>query len=111
KDSGWRLGGEVGVPLVGLATGIAPYAQAGVILNRTRIDLAGEQADEASRRSDRSGGFEVAGGIRISIARSISITPELRYRAHDPEFVGDAEVGPAREIRYLVPGLGVTYHF
>lgn len=111
KDSGWRLGGEVGVPLVGLATGIAPYAQAGAIFNRTRIGLAGDQAAEPSRHSDRSIGFEVAGGIRISVTRSFAITPELRYRAHDPEFAGDVEVGPAREIRYLVPGLGVTYHF
>jgi opacity protein-like surface antigen len=111
RDSGLRLGGELGVPLVGLMIGVAPYVQAGALFNRAEVEVVGDESGTLGFKSRRTPGFEIAGGLRTSLIRSISITPELRYRRYNPEFEAEPEIGLADEVAYVVASLGFTFHF
>lgn len=111
KDSGLRIGGELGVPLAGLMSGIAPYFQAGVTFTRARVDVSGDESGTLEFESEVTRGFEVGGGGRIWVAPSFSITPEIRYRRTRPDFDEAPPLGIANEVAYLVTSLGVNLHF
>jgi hypothetical protein len=111
KDSGLRVGGELGVPLAGLMSGIAPYFQAGVTFTRARVDVSGGEAGTLEFESDVTRGFEVGGGARIWVAPSFSITPEIRYRRTRPDFEEAPPLEIANEVAYLVTSLGFNLHF
>ena len=111
RDPGARVGGELGVPLVGLMIGIAPYLQVGALFNRAEVEVVGDDSGTLGFRSDRTRGLEVAGGLRTSLLSVLSVTPELRYRKYEPRFDVPPAIGLADEIAYLVASLGLTFHF
>lgn len=111
QDAGARVGGELGVPLVGLMIGIAPYLQVGALFNRAEVEVVGDDSGTLGFRSDRTRGFEVAGGLRTSLLPVLSVTPELRYRKYEPSFETAPAIALVDEIAYLVASLGLTFHF
>lgn len=110
-DSGLRVGGELGVPLAGLMSGIAPYFQAGATFTRARVDVSGDETGTLEFESDVTGGFELATGARIWLAPSFSLTPEVRYRRTRHDFEEAPPLQIANEVAYLVTSLGINIHF
>ena len=90
-DTGFRLGGQVTLPLSGLA-GVSPFAFGGLTYGKTEVGL-GDGSSSISFKSDGAVGFEVGGGVAISVAPMLSLTPALRYRSHSAEFDAFQELG------------------
>lgn len=111
QDSGFRFGGELSAPLAGLMSGAAPYVQAGLLFNRAEIRVSGDGTNTLGMKSDRTRGFEVGTGARITLRRRLAIVPEVRYRSYDPDFPQDPAVDIADEVSYVAASLGVTFHF
>jgi opacity protein-like surface antigen len=111
RDSGLRFGGEVSAPLAGLAMGVAPYLQAGILINRAEIRVQGDATNTLGGKSERTRGFELGTGVRVTLARRIAIVPEIRYRSYDPEFDVAPTIDIANELSYVAASLGVTFHF
>jgi opacity protein-like surface antigen len=110
-DSGLRVGAELGVPLVGLMSGIAPYVQGGATFSRIRVEADEDPSGTLDFESSVTRGFEVGAGARISVAPSFSLTPEVRYRRTRPEFDETPSIDIAAEVAYLAASLGFNLHF
>lgn len=111
EDSGFRLGGELSVPLAGLLSGVAPYVQAGAIFHRAEIRVSGDGTNTLGMKSDRSRGWELGSGVRITLARRLALVPEIRYRSYDPEFENEPAIAIADQVSYVAGSLGITVHF
>ena len=111
RDSGFRLGAELSMPLAGLMMGVAPYLQAGVLFNQAEIRVSGDGTNTLGMKSDRTRGLELGTGVRITLARRIAIVPEVRYRSYEPDFATAPTVDVAGEVSYVAVSLGATFHF
>jgi len=111
RDSGFRAGGELSVPLAGLLSGVSPYLQVGAIFNRAQVRVRGDGTNTLGVKSDRSTGMEVGVGTRVMLVHRLSIVPELRYRSYDPEFAQEPEVQIGDRLSYLALTLALTFHF
>jgi opacity protein-like surface antigen len=113
-DSGFALGGQFSVPLVGMATGLSPWVRAGAIFNQLSTEVSGDLAEagqefglETESESERSLGFEIGGGVSFPLGQVISVTPGVRYRTYSPEFEGQEESD--ENISYIVLDVGLTF--
>lgn len=110
RDSGFRAGGEVAVPLAGLLSGVAPYLQLGALFNRAEVRVRGDGSNTLGVKSDRSTGFELGAGARVKVARRLSVVPEVRYRSYEPQFPTESEM-QIDELSYLAATFALTLHF
>lgn len=90
-DSGFRLGGQITVPLSGLA-GASPFVFGGLTYGKMEVE-ASDGSSSISFESDGAVGFEVGGGVAISVAPMLSLTPAVRYRSHSAEFDAFQDLG------------------
>lgn len=111
RDTGFRAGAELSVPLAGLLSGVAPYVHGGIIFNRARVRVAGDGTSTLARHSERTRGHEAGVGARIKLLRRISIVPEMRYRSYEPGYGDDPPGGADGRLTYLSAGLGLAAHF
>lgn len=111
RDSGVRFGGELSVPLSGLMSGIAPYAQVGALFNRAQVRSDGEEGASFRESSERTTGLDLGAGVRIKINRHISVAPEVRFRRYHPDFENEAAAALVDQLSYLGIGLGASFHF
>jgi opacity protein-like surface antigen len=101
NDSGIRAGAQVSLP-VSAITGFSPYAFAGVLYNRTSVDVVTGEAE-----SDDGFGWEAGAGASIPFAPTLSFTPGVRYRTHSAEFSSAGAVDGEATVSYLVVDLGL----
>ena len=101
NDSGLRAGAQVSLPLA-MLTGFSPYAFAGVIYNRTSMEVATGEAE-----SDDGIGWEAGGGVSIPFAPTLSFTPGVRYRTHSAEFASPGVLDGDLTVSYIVVDLGL----
>jgi opacity protein-like surface antigen len=106
EDSGFRLGGQVDLPLSGL-TGFSPYVQAGVLYNTTTFKASGGGMS-VSFDSDRAFGYEAGAGVAIPLGLVLKVTPEVRYRSYKPKFEGETTDEP---LSYFLAGVGLQFSF
>ena len=111
RDSGPRVGGELAVPLAGLMSGVAPYLQLGVLFNRAEVTVPGDGTNTLGVESDRTQGWEMGVGARVSLVRLLALAPEVRYRSYEPHFETEPVVGIATSVKYMAASLGLTLHF
>jgi hypothetical protein len=105
-DNGFRLGARFDVPF-GSLTGVSPWVEGGATFNRTSLNASDDSGASASFGSDRSVGFEVGAGLAFNVAPRISLTPGVRYRAHQADFSDtDEELGEL-DVNYFTIDLGV----
>jgi len=96
--SGLRADLRVGTPKV------TPWAEFGVLLNRTEVK-ASASGESDTERSKWGLGFEAGAGLSFPVAPRISLTPGIRYRTHKIEFEDSSGTGHAD---YIVVDLGVN---
>lgn len=110
-DSGFRVGGQLGIPLVGMLTGFSPYVQAGAILNQA-VTRTGDDDDALGSvriESERTLGYEVGGGASIRLGPLLAFTPEVRFRSYRPDY-GDA-ASTRDELSYVSASFGIAAQF
>ena len=71
-DAGLRAGAQLSLPLAAL-TGLSPYAFAGVIYNRTKMEFG--EGVSVEFESDDGFGWEAGGGVSVPFAPTLSFRP------------------------------------
>jgi opacity protein-like surface antigen len=104
-DAGLRAGAQLSLPLAAL-TGLSPYAFAGVIYNRTKMEFG--EGVSVEFESDDGFGWEAGGGVSIPFAPTLSFTPGVRYRTHSADFSASEDFeGDDLTVSYIVVDLGL----
>jgi outer membrane autotransporter protein len=107
KDAGFRAGGELGIPLVAMATGFSPYVLGGATydVTSTGTNVLGDA--ETVGKSDRTLGYEVGAGVDFHMSPLLSLRPEVRYRSYKPDFGGNDNP----DFSYIDASVGFEFHF
>ncbi len=104
-DRGFRLGVQAGVPEP--SGRLSPFATAGVIFNRTSLELR-DTLGTTELEGERSAGYEWGGGLSIPVLRGVWLVPEGRFRSHS----GSWETAVLEEadvrVTYFAFNLGVV---
>lgn len=108
-DSGFQVGGEIGVPVA--IGGLAPWLRAGAIFHTADFDFDEPIQDfaEGDVQSDRATGFEAQAGVTIPLGMVVSFTPRVLYRTYDPNYK-NATV-PEGKISYWGIEMGLRFGF
>lgn len=104
-DSAFRLGAEVGIPLVGAP--VSPFVSAGLVYGKTEFEIAGD-GGALGIKTDSSIGFEAAVGLGFN-AGPVTLRPSVGYRTRGLEVEGSSETPAGDEsIDYFTFVLGVS---
>ena len=107
KDQGFRAGGELGVPLLGMATGLSPYVLGGATYDVTSSAVQFVEGTEVVGKSDRTFGYELGAGLDFHMSPLLSLRPEVRYRSYKPDFGGSHNP----DLSYVDASVGFEFHF
>ena len=102
EDIGFHLGAQASLPLSAL-TGVSPFAFAGLVFNRTTLSFG--DGDSVVVESDRGFGYEVGAGLAFPFMPTLTLTPQVRYRAHGADF--PSTIASDQTVAYLSFDLGV----
>lgn len=100
EDRGFSVGLTTSLPRF---AGAAPWVGAGVVLHQ--LELGGE--DEGI---DEEMGFEVGGGVALSLSPNVRLTPGVGYRRYGTSIaglLGDREL----DVQYVTAGVGLNISF
>jgi opacity protein-like surface antigen len=107
-DDGVRAGLRSNFAVARVA-GAAPWLEAGVIVNHTKL-RATSAGESASIDSDWMVGFEGGAGLSFPISPMLSLTPGVRYRQHRARFTDNGLDGPGSvTTRYFAVDFGVNF--
>jgi opacity protein-like surface antigen len=107
-DDGVRAGLRSSFAVTRIA-GAAPWLEAGVIVNHTRLRASSGGAS-ASIDSDWMVGFEGGAGLSFAINPMLALTPGVRYRQHRARFTDNGLDGPGSvTTSYFAVDLGVNF--
>lgn len=101
-------GGDFGLQVILPASirGLGPWIRAGGVYHQ--ISFSGTQGELSS---DPALGFEVGGGISLSLLRVIRLTPGVRYRTYSAELdlggLGEETV----DVSHVLVDVGLSYRF
>lgn len=104
-----RVGGKVGIPLVGMATGFSPYVLGGAIIDKAKV-TAEDAGASLSFESDWSVGYEAGIGASIGVAPTISLTPEVRYQSVKPDFSDTFGSDDSSRLTAWTVSAGLSFH-
>lgn len=101
-------GGDFGLQVILPAPirGLGPWIRAGGVYHQ--ISFSGTQGELSS---DPALGFEVGGGISLSLLRAFRLTPGVRYRTYSAELdlggLGEETV----DVSHVLVDVGLSYRF
>lgn len=98
EDSGWSVGLTAALPTV---SGLSPWVGAGLLIHQLEVN-------DNDGGIDEDVGFEVGGGLALSLARNVRLTPGIGYRQYGVDtglLLGEFHV------EYFAAGLGVNVSF
>jgi opacity protein-like surface antigen len=106
QDSGYRFGLELAYPFAS-DTRLNPYVQAGATFDRTELKLDQGSSGNFTLTSGREIGYELGVGTGLKIGRTLSLTPEVRYRNYQPKFNADDTAN--QHLSYISASIGLDF--
>jgi len=103
RDHGVRAGARADIRPGGTVPSIAPWVEAGFMVNRTSVK-ATSGGVTGTVDADWALGFEVGAGVSVPFAGRAALTPGVRFRSHKADFGED--IG-STTVSYFAIDLGV----
>lgn len=103
-DTNFRIGAEVGMPLVGMP--VSPFASAGLVYGKTEFEIASDDG-AFGIKTDSSIGFEAAVGLGF-YAGPLTLRPAVGYRTRERKTAGSGDDSDNESISCFTFILGVS---
>lgn len=105
EDTGYAFGLRYVAPL---STRAKPWVRAGGLFNH--VEIEDEDSGDLVADSEHTFGFEVGGGLDVTLNDRWSLTPGVRYRRFEPKVrFGGAE--SSRTLSYVTVDVGLALKF
>lgn len=105
-DAGFAVGLTAALPSLGSGR-VSPYIGAGLLLHELTLDANLGEGSELEVEVDSDPGFEVGGGLAISLTPTVRVTPGIGYRRYDTE----STLPGFDRVEYLTYGVGLNLSF
>ena len=105
EDTGYAFGLRYVAPLSGRAK---PWVRAGGLFNH--VEIEDEAAGDLVADSKHTFGFEVGGGLDVTLNERWSLTPGVRYRRFEPK-VRSGRAESSSTLSYVTLDVGIAVRF